>query len=437
MVAEFTIGRGSKASTGEAFKVLAPHPIWKWVGYIGVLTGFLILGYYSVVAGWTLEYTFQALTGGFAGKTSAEFITLFQEFSKDPLRPLLWLVVFLLLTHFVVVKGVEKGIERSSKLLMPLLFILIVLLAICSLTLPGANKGVEFLLKPDFSKVTPDVFLGAMGQAFFSLSLGMGCLSTYASYFGKETRLVHTAASVGLIDTFVAVLAGLVDFHRMRHIATEDVVTFQNQSSTIVGKLPFQRRRHIIEMTEIIDSLHGSGNEIAIQIQLQIRTRLGKGKRIIHLELPGVFLIMERQIMKMVQLLLHTLTGQSHLAVPELADPERNDHPYTELQLVVHVLIPENVFQFRGILIRQLGEIIGHIVTKSQNRIFLLQDINQLPAIRTVRLQGRIAQDNGIRVDRAFLRRHIPIGRIGFVAAYVQLDDVHRIDRIAECRIRE
>lgn len=187
-----------------------------------------------------------------------------------------------------------------------------------------------------------------------------------------------------------AVLAGLVDFHRMRHIATEDVVTFQNQSSTIVGKLPFQCRRHIIEMTEIIDSLHGSGNEIAIQIQLQIRTRLGKGKRIIHLELPGVFLIMERQIMKMVQLLLHTLTGQSHLAVPELADPERNDHPYTELQLVVHVLIPENVFQFRGILIRQLGEIIGHIVTKSQNRIFLLQDINQLPAIRTVRLQGRL-----------------------------------------------
>lgn len=212
MIAEFTIGRGSKASTGEAFKVLAPHPIWKWVGYIGVLTGFLILGYYSVVAGWTLEYTFQAISGGLSGKTSAGFITMFQEFSQDPLRPLLWLLVFLLLTHFVVVKGVEKGIERSSKILMPLLFVLIILLAVCSLTLPGAEKGIEFLLKPDFSKVTPDVFLGAMGQAFFSMSLGMGCLSTYASYFSKETRLAHVAASVGLIDTFVAVLAGIVIF---------------------------------------------------------------------------------------------------------------------------------------------------------------------------------------------------------------------------------
>lgn len=118
----------------------------------------------------------------------------------------------MLLTHFIIVKGVEKGIERSSKVMMPILFILVVLLAICSVTLPGAEKGVEFLLKPDFSKVTPDVFLGAMGQAFFSLSLGMGCLSTYASYFGKDTRLGRTAMSVGLIDTFVAILAGLIMF---------------------------------------------------------------------------------------------------------------------------------------------------------------------------------------------------------------------------------
>ena len=137
---------------------------------------------------------------------------MFQEFSQDPLRPLLWLFIFMLLTHFIIVKGVEKGIERSSKVMMPILFILVVLLAICSVTLPGAEKGVEFLLKPDFSKVTPDVFLGAMGQAFFSLSLGMGCLSTYASYFGKDTRLGRTAMSVGLIDTFVAILAGLIMF---------------------------------------------------------------------------------------------------------------------------------------------------------------------------------------------------------------------------------
>ena len=212
MIAEFTIGRRSKASTGGAYQALAPGTKWKWVGYLGVLTGFLILGYYSVVAGWTLEYVWQAATGGFTGKSSTEFITMFQEFSQDPLRPLLWLFIFMLLTHFIIVKGVEKGIERSSKVMMPILFILVVLLAICSVTLPGAEKGVEFLLKPDFSKVTPDVFLGAMGQAFFSLSLGMGCLSTYASYFGKDTRLGRTAMSVGLIDTFVAILAGLIMF---------------------------------------------------------------------------------------------------------------------------------------------------------------------------------------------------------------------------------
>lgn len=212
MIAEFTIGRRSKASTGEAFKALAPKGSWRWVGYLGVLTGFLILGYYSVVAGWTLEYIFAASTGQFSGKSSGDFVTMFQRFSQDPLRPLLWLVVFMSLTHLVIIKGVQKGIERSSKVLMPLLFILVILLAVCSVMLPGAEKGIEFLFKPDFSKVTPDVFLGAMGQAFFSMSLGMGCLSTYASYFGKDTRLGHTAMSVGLIDTFVAVLAGLIIF---------------------------------------------------------------------------------------------------------------------------------------------------------------------------------------------------------------------------------
>lgn len=212
MIAEFTIGRRSKACTGGAYEALAPGTRWRWVGYLGVLTGFLILGYYSVVSGWTLEYIWQALSGEFSGKTSADYVTMFQDFSQDPFRPLLWLLAILLITHFVVVKGVKDGIEKSSKIMMPLLFVLILLLAVCSLTLPDAEKGLEFLLNPDFSKVTSDVFLGAMGQAFFSLSLGMGCLSTYASYFGKHTNLGQTAMSVGLIDTFVAVLSGLIIF---------------------------------------------------------------------------------------------------------------------------------------------------------------------------------------------------------------------------------
>ena len=212
MIAEFLIGRHSPANTARAYQILAPGTQWRWVGRMGVLAGFLILGYYSVVAGWTLEYIFEAVSNSFAGKTPAEFISSFQSFSSNPWRPALWLTLFLLATHFIIVKGVEKGIEKSSKIMMPTLFIIILILVGCSVTLPGASKGIEFLLKPDFSKVDGNVFLGAMGQAFFSLSLGMGCLCTYASYFSKNTNLTRTAFSVGIIDTFVAVLAGFIIF---------------------------------------------------------------------------------------------------------------------------------------------------------------------------------------------------------------------------------
>ena len=201
MIAEFLIGRRSRANTARAYQKLAPGTHWRWVGRMGVLAGFLILSYYAVVAGWTLEYIFEAATNGFAGKTSGEFISSFQQFSSNPWRPVVWLVAFLLITHFIIVKGVEKGIEKSSKIMMPTLFIIILILVVCSVTLPGAGAGIEFLLKPDFSKVDGNVFLSAMGQAFFSLSLGMGCLCTYASYFSKETN-----------DTFVAILAGFIIF---------------------------------------------------------------------------------------------------------------------------------------------------------------------------------------------------------------------------------
>lgn len=212
MIAEFLIGRRSRANTARAYQKLAPGTHWRWIGRMGVLAGFLILSYYSVVAGWTLEYVFEALANNFTGKTPDDFIASFQSFSSNPWRPIIWLVLFLLGTHFIIVKGVEKGIEKSSKILMPALFVLILVLVACSVSLPGAEKGIEFLLKPDFSKVDGNVFLSAMGQAFFSLSLGMGCLCTYASYFNKETNLTRTAFSVGIIDTLVAVLAGFIIF---------------------------------------------------------------------------------------------------------------------------------------------------------------------------------------------------------------------------------
>ena len=246
MIAEFTVGRRAKASTGRAFGLLANNSKWDVIGMLGVLAGLLILGYYSVVAGWTLEYILSSVTNGFADKKPEDFVAAFQSFSQDPIRPVVWLLAFLLFTHYIVVKGVKDGIEKSSKILMPVLFILIVVLAICSMALPNANKGLEFLLKPDFSKVNADVFLGAMGQAFFSLSLGMGCLSTYASYFGSDTRLGKTALSVGVIDTFVAILAGLIIFPAAFSVGIQPdagpsliFITLPNVFQQAFGGIPF------------------------------------------------------------------------------------------------------------------------------------------------------------------------------------------------------
>ena len=246
MIAEFTVGRRAKASTGRAFGLLANDNKWNCIGGLGVLAALLILGYYSVVAGWTLEYILVSLSNGFSGKGPEEFVALFQNFSQDPFRPVIWLLFFLILTHYIVVKGVKDGIEKSSKIMMPVLFILIVVLAICSMTLPNAGKGLEFLLKPDFSKVNADVFLGAMGQAFFSMSLGMGCLSTYASYFGSDTRLGKTALSVGVIDTFVAILAGLIIFPAAFSVGIQPdagpsliFITLPNVFQQAFGSIPF------------------------------------------------------------------------------------------------------------------------------------------------------------------------------------------------------
>ena len=246
MIAEFTVGRRAKASTGRAFGLLANNNKWNAIGMLGVLAGLLILGYYSVVAGWTLEYILSSVTNGFADKKPEDFVAAFQSFSQDPIRPVVWLLAFLLFTHYIVVKGVKDGIEKSSKILMPVLFILIVVLAICSMALPNASKGLEFLLKPDFSKVNADVFLGAMGQAFFSLSLGMGCLSTYASYFGSDTRLGKTALSVGVIDTFVAILAGLIIFPAAFSVGIQPdagpsliFITLPNVFQQAFGGIPF------------------------------------------------------------------------------------------------------------------------------------------------------------------------------------------------------
>ena len=246
MIAEFSIGRHSRANTAGAYQRLAPGTQWRWVGRMGVLTGFLILSYYSVVAGWTLEYIGEAAGNGFADKTAEEFIDSFNSFVGHPFRPILWLVLFLLATHYVIVKGVEKGIEKSAKIMMPVLFLLLLVLTACSISLPGAGAGIEFLLKPDFSKVDSTVLLNATGQAFFSLSLGMGCLCTYASYFRDDTNLPRTAFNVAAIDTLVAILAGFIIFPAAFSVGIQPdagpsllFITLPNVFQQAFGSLPW------------------------------------------------------------------------------------------------------------------------------------------------------------------------------------------------------
>ena len=212
MLSEFFIGRYTRKNAAGAFKVLAPGTKWSLIGYNGVLASFLILGFYSVVAGWTLEYMLQAVTGSLSDKAPEVFAQDFKLFSTEIFRPILWTVTFIGLTHFIVVSGVKEGIERTSKVMMPILFLILLALCIRSVTLPNASEGLYFLFKPDFSKITSAVVLSAMGQAFFSLSIGMGCLITYSSYFSKDTKMQITALQVTILDTLVAVMAGIMIF---------------------------------------------------------------------------------------------------------------------------------------------------------------------------------------------------------------------------------
>lgn len=210
MMSEFLIGRNTHANTITAFSKLAPGKWWRIEGVAGVFVAFLILSYYTVISGWTLYYLVQSVMGGLLA--SQDYSAYFNSFVSDPYIPIIYAVIFLALTHIVIVRGVQSGIERFSKIMMPMLLLIIGVLVICSFGMPGAGTGLRFLLKPDFSKVTASVVLSAMGQAFFSLSLAMGCLCTYASYFTPDTKLVKTTLSVCSIDTFVAVLSGFIIF---------------------------------------------------------------------------------------------------------------------------------------------------------------------------------------------------------------------------------
>lgn len=211
MVSEFIIGRHGASNTYRAYSKMSHGNAWKFVGLLGVLTGYLITGYYAVVSGWCLQYIYASVAGQLHGDPS--FVkSYFQSFSTDPIRPIIWLVAILLITHFVIIHGVRGGIERASKLLMPTLFVLLLVIVVASCMLPGADKGIDFLFKPDFGKVDRGLFLGALGQSFYSLSIAMGCICTYASYYTRQTNLLQSAVQISVIDSLVAILAGLMIF---------------------------------------------------------------------------------------------------------------------------------------------------------------------------------------------------------------------------------
>jgi len=226
MMSEFVIGRSAQLNPVGAFKKIAPGKKWHLIGLLGVVSAFIILAFYTVVAGWTLEYLVQSvkwmLTSdkiGFSDMSSEEVMNFFSghynSFVEGIWRPIVWFVVMMFFTGYIVISGVKNGIEKYAKILMPILLVLLLVLVVRSVTLEGAREGLVFLLKPDFSTIKDapvKIILEALGQAFFSLSIGMGTLITYGSYIRKKENLASTAVNVAFADTFIAIVAGLAIF---------------------------------------------------------------------------------------------------------------------------------------------------------------------------------------------------------------------------------
>ena len=220
MLSEFIIGRRGQSNAARAYHNFSGSRLWRLVGLLGILTSTIILGFYAVVAGWCLQYLFASVMGTLNG--DAHYVAdYFTSFSSDPWKPSLCAIAIVMMTHLVIARGVQHGIERASKILMPLLIVLLLVIVAASCSLPGARQGVTFLFKPDFTQLNHHVLLDALGQAFFSLSLGTACLCTYASYFSRDTHLLRTASQIAFIDMGIAILAGLMIFPAVFSVGVE------------------------------------------------------------------------------------------------------------------------------------------------------------------------------------------------------------------------
>lgn len=215
MMAEFIIGRRAGHTPSQSLPILVPSkPRWRYMGHFGVLSTFVILSLYFVISGWTLNYFFDASTGTLAqlGQDAATVSGYFNNFASDVWRPMLFLIAFGIITVVIIMGGVQKGIEAVSKVLMPLLVVLLIALCIHSLTLPGSSKGLEYLLVPDFSKLNAEAILAALGQALFSLSVGIGMMVVYGSYLPKKDNILKTSLWITLADSLIAIMAGIAIF---------------------------------------------------------------------------------------------------------------------------------------------------------------------------------------------------------------------------------
>ena len=211
LCAEFLMGRGTRSNVFGAYRKLAPGTKWDYLGILGIIASLMILSFYAVVAGWTAEFCLASISGDLNFTTAEARHEGFMIMTSGG-NSIVWTLIFLTFNFLILIGGVTKGIERASNILMPIFFLLLIAFCVNSFFMPGFKDGIQYLFYPDFSEITPSVILGALGQAFFSLSLGLGCMMTYASYFNNKNRLGKTAVTTALLDTVVAILAGVIIF---------------------------------------------------------------------------------------------------------------------------------------------------------------------------------------------------------------------------------
>lgn len=237
MVAEFSIGRrGNSDAIGSIRNITGKKKPWWLLGVVAVIVPYIILCYYMVVSGWTFSYLIHSIDGALytpeAGAATVDFSKKMHEYVLSDYSPLIMTAIVIVLNYGVLMFGVRKGIERLSNFMMPALFIILLVFCVYTLTLSGAGEGVKFFLNPDFSKVSPSTVINALSQAFFSLSLGMGILVTYASYYPKNTKLARTATTVSLLDMLVAIMMGLIIFPAVA--AFGDLRNSELEGSTLI-----------------------------------------------------------------------------------------------------------------------------------------------------------------------------------------------------------